>query len=335
VHVADEGDCVDKTNKGSFHAGEQAMQAARGMQERMAAVGSRVIRDHMPEAHRELFDKLPSLLVGSLDESGWPWATMLCGAPGFVHTPNDRTLCIEAPRVADDPASGGLLPGAAVGLLGLEPHTRRRNRVNGVVLDAADDHWSVRVTQSFGNCPKYIQARRPAARRTAGPPEPGKAEGARLSDRARALVEQSDTLFIASSSTGRVTQEDALRAAGAGVDVSHRGGRPGFVRIERDDSGDTLVVPDYLGNFMFNTLGNLVQWPRAGLLFVDWDDGHLLHLAAQAEICDAPVGDRGTPPAQSYLRLALHHGLWRPGALPCGWTAADPAREWSPGTSRG
>ena len=47
--------------------------------------------------------------------------------------------------------------GKAIGLLGLEPHTRRRNRANGVITRAEPGCLHIRVTESFGNCPKYIQ----------------------------------------------------------------------------------------------------------------------------------------------------------------------------------
>ena len=53
--------------------------------------------------------------------------------------------------------------------------------------------------------------------------------------------------------------------------TSHRGGHTGFARSSQaPDGGDLLTLPDYVGNFMFNTLGNLLDWPQAGLLFIDW-----------------------------------------------------------------
>src|SRR5262249_24476065 len=77
-----------------------------------------------------------------------------------------------------------------------------------------------------------------------------------------------------------------VRGRGDGVDVSHRGGRPGFVRLGSDG---LLTIPDYLGNFLFNTLGNVERDRRAGLLFVDFASGDLLQLTGQAWIdWDAP-----------------------------------------------
>lgn len=307
-----------------FHAGEQALQARVGVRDRMEMIGRQIIRDHLPEQHRELFEKLPTLLVATLDGDGQPWATLLSGAPGFVQATDARSLRIHANPAAADPAAAGLQPGAAVGVLGLEPHTRRRNRMNGVIGAVDRDAWSVQVVQSFGNCPKYIQARRPTlqADRIAGPP---RAEGARLSDVARALVERSDTLFLASSSASTVANAGQ---AGAGVDVSHRGGRPGFVHVERGDRGDRLTLPDYAGNSLFNTLGNLLLWPHAGLLFVDWDEGDMLQLAATAEIQHEGEELAAFPGAQRLLHLQLRHGWWRPRALPLRWSAAEPAPQF-------
>lgn len=300
-----------------FHAGEAALQAAMGMRERMEGVGARVIRAAMPDQHRELFEKLPTMLVGTLDE-GQPWATMIQGPRGFVQTPDDRTLRLGAYPGADDPALSGIRPGAPVALLGLEPETRRRNRANGEVVATEAGAWTVRVHQSFGNCPKYIHPRRPAARPERAA-EPRRAEGPSLSEEARALIERSDTMFVASSSAGRLAAGDLAAREGAGVDVSHRGGPAGFVTITRQGEGDTLVLPDYDGNWMFNTLGNLLSWPRAGLLFVDYVEGHVLQLAATAEVRVGAASE-----ARS-LALRVVRGWLRRWAMPLTWTPTEEA----------
>jgi hypothetical protein len=312
-------------NTAPFHAGEIALQHRAGVHERMAVVGRQVIRDHMPDQHRELFEKLPTLLLATLDDAGQPWPTMLAGTPGFVRTPDAGTMRIGAHLAEGDPARAGLRTGAAVGVLGLEPHTRRRNRMNGVVSAVEEGGFSVRVVQSFGNCPKYIQGREPEARPDRRP-GPVQAEGVRLSDAARDLVARSDTLFIASSSAARIAHAGD---GGAGVDVSHRGGPPGFVAIERGEEGDLLTLPDYVGNHLFNTLGNLMVWPRAGLLWVDWQEGHMLQIAATAQIVHEGAALAAFPGALRLLQLQVRHGRWRPEALPLAWSAAQPALQFA------
>lgn len=307
-----------------FHAGELALQQQHGVRERMDAVGRAMIRSHMPQQHRELFAKLPTLWLGTLDAEGRPWATVLAGAPGFMQAPDDSTLDVLAHPDPQDPAAGGLAAGAPVGLLGLEPHTRRRNRMNGEVLTAGAQGFAVRVRQSFGNCPKYIQARAPmpAVGRRAGPVS---TEGPALSAPALALVQASDTCFIASSSAGAPRHGEA---AGAGVDISHRGGRPGFVHVSRTPAGHQLTLPDYAGNAMFNTLGNLLVWPWAGLLFIDWNTGHLLQLSATASLVHAGPALAAHPGAQRLLVLQVVGGVWRPAALPLAWSAPLPAAQF-------
>ncbi len=311
-------------NAHPFHAGEVALQQRTGVHERMATVGRQFIRDHMPDQHRELFEKLPTLLLATLDDAGQPWPTMLAGGAGFVRTPDARTMRIGATLAEGDPARAGLREGAPVGVLGLEPHTRRRNRMNGVVGAVDAEGFSVQVVQSFGNCPKYIQGREPELRRERIP-GPAQREGARLSAAARALIARSDTLFIASSSAARIAEAGT---GGAGVDVSHRGGPPGFVAIEHGEAGDRLTLPDYVGNYLFNTLGNLLLWPRAGLLFVDWQDGHVLQLAATAQIVHEGAALAAFPGAQRLLQLEVQHGWWRPQALPLAWSAAQMAPQF-------
>ncbi|MEC5384967.1 pyridoxamine 5'-phosphate oxidase family protein [Uliginosibacterium sp. H3] len=301
--------------QGAFHAGERAMQASVGLAERMALVGAQAIRDYMPQQHRDFFPLLPFLIVGSVDASAQPSASVLAAPAGFVSSPDERSLRIEAPIDHDDPLAANLHLGASLGVLGLEPHTRRRNRANGRVSARDEDGFTLAVQQSFGNCPKYIQAREPVFA-----PQGAVAGGVRISagldEQARALIGRADTFFIASAHT-RSASDDAARAQG--VDVSHRGGKPGFVRVE----GNTLTVPDFRGNFFFNTLGNLLEHPQAGLLFIDFATGDLLQLAAAAEIITEGAELAGFVGAERLLRLRVGEARFRPAALPLRWGEAE------------
>ena len=58
----------------------------------------------MPDQHRAFFAALPYLFVATLDDRGWPIATLFSGPPGFLRTPDDTHLRISAPRRSDDPA---------------------------------------------------------------------------------------------------------------------------------------------------------------------------------------------------------------------------------------
>ena len=298
-----------------FHAGEVAMQARTGAAEKMAGLGSRLIRDHMPDQHRELFAQLPFMLAGGLDPSGQPWATLLAGPPGFVDTPDAQTLRIAAQPTAQDALAGAFTPGAPVGLLGLQPHTRRRNRLNGVVTQAGEAGFAIGVLESFGNCPKYIQARE--AQHVSLPQTGGAlAESARLDADARRIVAGADTFFIATAHPDAGT--DASIAYG--VDVSHRGGKSGFVRISLDTDADLLTIPDFTGNSFFNTLGNIQLNPKVGLLFVDFDGGALVQIAGTATI------DHDSPELAHYagalrlLRVRILAVRRLSGAVPLRWS---------------
>ena len=304
-------------NRSPFHAGEVAMQRAAGSELRMREIGPRVIRDYLPDPHREFFEQLPVLLVGSVDAQHRPWASVLNGWPGFITTPDAQHLRVAARPTEQDPLNAQLRIGAALGLLGIEPQTRRRNRVNGRVVAIDDQGFELRVDQSFGNCPKYIHARTPRWAGEASPRWSVQPEGARLSDAAAALVTRADTLFIAST------------APGQGVDVSHRGGMPGFVRVEQGASGCVLTLPDFIGNFFFNTLGNITAHPKAGLLFVDHESGGVLQLTGHAAIIASGSEVDAIAGAQRLLRIEVEAGLWSPGALPLRWSAPELAPQFA------
>ena len=294
-----------------FHDGERRVQDRAGTRARMDVAGPRLIRDHMPDQHRELFEKLPFLVAGVSDASGQPWATVLAGAPGFVAT-TPREMRIAALPADVDPVREALTPGAAIGLLGIELETRRRNRMNGIVHAVGDAGFVVDVVQSFGNCPKYIQIRQ-HGRVSRDRPVTRQAQTSRLGAAALALVERSDTFFVATTA-GQDGADPAL-----GVDVSHRGGDPGFIRVRTTDKGTRLMVPDYAGNGFFNTLGNLVLEPRAGLLFVDFAQGHLLQLAATGHVVWHDAETAAATGAARMLVLDIIGGQWLHDALDLRW----------------
>lgn len=290
-----------------WHAGERAMHARAGIAERMQEIGPRLLRDYMPEQHREFFPLLPSLLVGALDEAGQPWASVLAGPPGFAHSPDPRLLRVEARAQGDQ-----VREGAPVGLLGLQAHTRRRNRMNGTVVDCDARGFSVQVGQSFGNCPKYIHARE-AVYLPAAQVEDERIEHLVAFDAAAlAQVAAADTFFIASAHP----QAGCLDGTASGVDVSHRGGPAGFVQVQ---GTGTLLVPDYLGNAFFNTLGNLQLEPRCGLLFIDPRTGVRLQVSARAEVLWDGWNRDAFAGALRVLRLEAVAATRRAGGLPLQW----------------
>jgi hypothetical protein len=239
---------------------------------------------------------------------------MLTGAPGFAHAPDPVTLRVDALPAADDPAADRLAEGQELGILGLDLATRRRNRANGAIAARDAAGFTLAVRQSFGNCAKYIQRRAVAP----APPARGDLEAlAGLDAAARALIGEADTLFVASRSRPEA-------GAAGGVDMSHRGGRPGFVRLD----GDALVVPDFTGNRYFNTLGNLLGEPRAALLFVDFATGDLMQLQGRVTIDWDAQSPELVAGAERQWRFEVMRGWRRRAAVPLRWSFID----YSPAT---
>lgn len=277
-----------------FHPDELAAQARAGVTTLRSG-----IRDFMPEQHRSFFAALPYLLVAAIDGSGWPLATLLEGNPGFVTSPDPATLRIDALPAVGDPAAGMIRVGEEIGILGIDFGTRRRNRANGIVSRLDAGGFTVAVRQSFGNCPQYIQRR--ALTRVESAASPVR-ELTALQPESLSLIQRADTFFVATRSRADV-------GPAGGADVSHRGGRPGFVRIE----GDTLSIPDFRGNHYFNTLGNLIGEPRASLLFLDFVSGDLLQLQGLASIDWSPATAE-LEGAERTWQFRIAHGWYRPRA---------------------
>ena len=276
-----------------FHAGElRAQQLAGG------GPAGAPIRSQMPEQHRQFFPLLRFLCVALADDSGWPIATLLAGEPGFASSPDPGRLRVAAVPDGDDPAYPHLREGAGTGMHGIDLATRRRNRANGRIAQADGEGFVVDVEQSFGNCPKYIRVRQLA--RVERPKGQAERFGAELPEDALAMLAGCETMFVATAG-----------GEAGGLDISHRGGEAGFLRLQ----GSVLTVPDYAGNRYFNTLGNLLVEPRVSLVIPDFGTGDILQLQGMAKVLwrqDA-LDD---PRAERAWEFKIVRGWLRRGALP-------------------
>lgn len=258
-----------------FHASERHIQTRANQLQRADQSGRMIASKIMRGAWSFLADQ-SMIVIGSWDGARGAWPTLVVGAPGFVSTRDGSQVVLDlAASLADpaDPLWDNLIGNGRIGLLAIELSTRRRLRVNGHVnrspsASLARSKFEIQVDQAYPNCPKYIQRR--VLRKYAGGPSATPAQvGAALHADQVKLIAAADTFFVASAHSVQ------------GMDVSHRGGAPGFVEVL---STDRLRIPDYAGNGMFNTLGNIHATGFAGLLFVDFATGCLLQVLGNAEI---------------------------------------------------
>ncbi|MTE18800.1 pyridoxamine 5'-phosphate oxidase family protein [Streptomyces sp. TRM43335] len=292
---------------GPYHHGEREAQRRAGLREE-AEVSGRAIRDTVPPVAASFLAEQRTLVVGAADDRGDVWATVLTGPAGFLRVPNERDLLVAARPAPDDPLAPVLRGPAHLGMLAIEAATRRRMRMNGTAHPRKDG-LLVRLDQVVANCPKYIQKRTPPAADAEPPPAPPfeVRRTDRLDPEQQRFLSGADTFFVA-------TADGHGRA-----DASHRGGNPGFLRVL---SPTRLRWPDYPGNAMFLTLGNLLLNPRAGLVVPDYATGATLHLTGTAEVLwDAGTVEGAGPAGTGRLVEFSVTGVVRlPGTLPAGWT---------------
>ena len=277
-----------------YHEGELQVQARVGVLDE-GAMNARVIQDSIIKGALRFINQLPMAVFGSLDQEENVWASIFIGTPGFMKAEDDRTVTFDLTRMMPnlhDPFWENIQNQSQVGMLAIELASRRRLRINGQITRISDTVLQLQVEESYPNCPKYIQKRH----LTLSPnvftqPAFFSEQGEALGSPQRTFIANADTFFVASVHPER------------GVDASHRGGRPGFVNILDDR---TLRIPDYLGNSMFNTLGNFTANPRAGLIFQDFESGRTLQIIGRPEILydveDLPDETGGT---QRYWLLHL------------------------------
>ncbi|MFF2075085.1 pyridoxamine 5'-phosphate oxidase family protein [Kitasatospora sp. NPDC058162] len=293
-----------------YHPGERTAQARAGVTDRADHAG-RSIRSTIPAVAAHFLTERRMLVVGAADPDGRVWATQLSGPAGFLRAPDERTMTIAARPAEADPLAEALARPAQLGTIALDPAGRRRMRLNGRSAPDGRGGLVVRAEEVVSNCPKYIQRRTPLDRPGAGAPR-AVAEGTVLSTAQQLAVATSDTFFIATTGPdGR-------------VDASHRGGFPGFLEAV---GPNTVRWPEYRGNSMFLTLGNLELDPRAGLLLPDWETGGALLITGEAR---TDWSEQAGPGVERMVELTVTGVRELTDATPLAWT--EP--EYSPAIPR-
>jgi uncharacterized protein len=263
-----------------YHDGELAVQQRAGVRAEAHRLVRMLDTAELRGGVTQFLAQRTLAAVTGRDPQGRLWTSPLTGPTGFVEVVDTGTLRIHAvPRVGDP--LHGLGVGQPLGLVAIEPATSRRFRLNGRLSHADESTLTIEVDQAYGNCPQYIQRRvlRPDPTPGVTPPRHASATPANsLAAGARHQILAADTFFLGTTHPTR------------GNDASHRGGPAGFVRVEDDH---TLWWPDYPGNNMFNSLGNLAVDPTASLLFLDFGTGHSLHLTGRAVLQHVEVGAAG------------------------------------------
>lgn len=251
-----------------YHAGELAVQACAGVQVEAQALGQHIGASIQPTAQKFLQSQQLAI-ASTVDQQGRVWASLLTGQPGFVETINERTARITAPLIPADPLNQNLRMNNHIGLLIIDLANRRRLRMNGEAIADGNESLLIHTEQSYFNCPKYIQSRHIQMDVAQSAVSPVVQHFETLTQAQQDWIHQADTFFIASLHPE------------SGADASHRGGYPGFVQVL---NANTLMFPDYSGNNMFNTLGNLLINPKAGLLLIDFEQGNTLQLTGETHI---------------------------------------------------
>ena len=292
------------------HPGELAVRERAGSKRQ--GIGSGYVGDTIPQVAREFVGGARLAALAVVDGHGEIYADVLAGSAGFLHAPDEHTLEINAAPPLTAPMSGSGVE-HAVGLIVLEPWTRRRMRVNGQAAVRDGGGLLVRTDQVYANCPKYIQTRTvldvdraPAAnhgweqRARAGAPS----VGGSMTAEQRELIRNADTFFL------------ATYAQDHGADMSHRGGNPGFVTVV---DGTHLSWPEYAGNSMYMSLGNLLFEPRCALVFPDWSTGRTVHLRGRAGVDWDVRRAADVPGAQSIVDFEVEEVVEVADGMPLHW----------------
>lgn len=259
----------------SYHPGELVAQDKAGTRGAAAelAAGKRSALNF--SSNHDAFIAAQSFAaLASVDlSSELVWVTPLFGKAGDLTATSEQEIAISTNCIVNSNMLDFIKHGTPLSLLGIDLNRRIRHRINGVALLSSNEvsgEVSLQVNEYSPNCPKYINRRDiiPAPNNTPILNKNAKAETRiELTDDDKAFVQKMDTLWI------------GTYAPGAGADCNHRGGKPGFIRVV---SPSIIEWPEYRGNGMFFTSGNLESYNRAGITLVDFDTGSIIQMTGRA-----------------------------------------------------
>lgn len=270
-----------------WHEGELEVQRRAGVASKAERL-SGMVRHSLPESARGFLVQRQFAVLSTIDSARRVWASVVVGEPGFLGAPDPTTVVIHGGWSATDPLIENIAQNNDLGMLVIDFATRRRMRVNGKGEFLGDGTIRVHIEQAFSNCPRYIQAREPVSLLSAS--EPRVQRGKALSESQKQWISNADTFFIATAHPS------------GGADASHRGGNPGFIHT---DGERRVIIPDYNGNSLFNTLGNIHLNPHAGLLFVDFESGRTLQVTGRAAINWDRADASSYPGAERLVELEI------------------------------
>lgn len=279
------------TNSSPFHQGELDVQKLTGEQA-IASKLSKLIQNSIPIRALDFIRQQSVIWIGIEGQDDFLWAFPLFGSPGFINPNNERLLVISLENnfAIPDEWHSTLQKGKAIGCLVIDLSTRSRIRINGIIREISNKCLQIDIQQAYPNCPKYIR-KRELQGKSIFSKFTFKSNGIELNEQTKSIINCSDTAFVASLALNR-------------ADVSHRGGGSGFIK---HCFNNKILVPDYKGNSMFNTLGNFKANPQGGMVIVDFTQGYFLQLSGKISlILDKELPLLNTGGTNRFWELEIH-----------------------------
>ena len=256
-----------QTGAVGFHSGELAAQRRAGVEAEAARLRPMMGPGELRGGAVALLAHAPFAAITARDRDGRLWISPMTGPPGFLAAATPTRLSLRDTLPVGDPLHG-LHDSQPVGIVVMDFAAKRRVRINGTLTATDGGMLQVDVTQAYGNCPQYIHPRAISAENEVVATDLHIERNIDIAADDIALIRSADTFFLGTTHPER------------GNDASHRGGPAGFVHADHN----SVEWPDFAGNNMFNSFGNLEIDPTAALLFIDFDSGRTLQLSGKAVV---------------------------------------------------
>jgi uncharacterized protein len=251
-----------------YHDGERYIQEQMGVRDKSDSLSSMIYHE-MPVVAAQFLESLNFAVVTFSTSNQELFSSVLFDINSFITILHTKEIVINLEKSSFIPDNILGEKNLNIGLLGLEFENRMRIRVNGKGK-IEDNKLFLVIDEVYSNCPKYINDRKIV----------GKVDFfndsildkyTTLVNECKKIIENSDTFFIATNHENK------------GSDISHKGGKKGFLKII---SPTQLEFDDFPGNNMYNTLGNIYTNPNISILIVDFASNDILHINGHAKIIE-------------------------------------------------
>ncbi|WP_121626815.1 pyridoxamine 5'-phosphate oxidase family protein [Poseidonibacter antarcticus] len=257
-----------------FHEGEYHIQEIMGVRKSSDTLSS-MIKDNIPPIASKFLKDLNFCIITISTKKDDLFTYTVYNHNNFIEIVNQSQISINLENHSYIPKEFYNIKNINIGMIGLNFEKAMRIRINGKGKIKSNKLY-LSIDEIYSNCPKHIK-RRVLQEDTKILENQTIQKGRKLNEEIINIISNIDTFFIATSHKEK------------GLDVSHKGGNKGFLKVLETNQ---LAFKDVPGNNLYNTIGNIYTNPNINIFFIDFKNYDTYHIKGIASIKEIQVENK-------------------------------------------